>query len=57
MFNLDKKTQKEVQKKMEELNKDPEFSKKLEKEVANLKGQKLREYAAKAAKLSEKEVR
>lgn len=57
MINIDKKTQEKIHKRMRELSKDKEFSKKLEKEVAGLKGKKLREYASKAVELSEKEVR
>lgn len=56
-MEFDEETKKAVKKRMEELDKDPAFKEKLEKEVARLKGRNLRHYISSATKRSEKEVR
>jgi len=50
--------EKEIRKRAEELKKDKNFIRKLQKETKNLKGKEnIREYIQKAIKLSQKELK
>ena len=56
-MDFDSKTNALIEKRMKELSKDKEFSDKLDKEVAPLKGRNLKKYISEASKKSESEVR
>lgn len=57
-MEFDQATKDAIKHRMEELNKDPQFMKKIDKETRNLRGRNLRRYISKEAiKKSEHEVR
>lgn len=56
-MELDRKTAAKVKAKLRELKRDPELTRKIDKELEGLSGDELREYISNSAQLSEKEAR